>query len=166
VLKPDISPDSFFGRAVLGRVVRHTVDIKAEPNYRDGQRLAVAAVDLGGVRALMMAPLLRDEDVIGVFAVFRQEVRPFSDKQIALLQNFAGQAVIAMENARLLTETRDALEKQTAMAEILRVISASPTDVQPTFDAIAASAVRICDAANGGIFRFDGSLIHFAAHHG
>src|SRR5262249_53523491 len=116
---PDISPYSFFGRAVLGRVVRHTGDIRAEPNYRNGQRLAVAAADLGGVRALMMAPLLRDEDAIGIFALFRQEVQPFSEKQIALLQNFAAQAVIAMENARLITETREALEQQTAPPECL-----------------------------------------------
>src|SRR5262249_43729650 len=96
----------------------------------------------------------------------RKEVRPFADEEISLLRTFAAQAVIAMENARLLTETRGALEQQTATAEILRIISGSPTDLQPTFDAIAANATILSGADAGGVFRFDGSLIHFVAHHG
>jgi len=116
---PDVGPDTFFGRAVIGRAVLHTADMREEPAYHNGQPLTLAAVDNAGVRALLMAPLLKDDGVLGVFAIFRREPRPFSNKQIALLQNFAVQAVIAMENARLLTETREALEQQTATAEVL-----------------------------------------------
>jgi GAF domain-containing protein len=97
---PGVGPDTFFGRAVLGRSIVHTADMMSEAAYRNGQALAVAAVDNAGVRALLMAPLVKDDAVIGVFAIFRRQARAFSDKQIALLQNFAAQAVIAMENAR------------------------------------------------------------------
>jgi len=109
---PSMGPDTFFGRAILERSIRHTPDMRHEPAYREGQPLAVTAADAAGVRALLMAPLLKDDKVLGVFAIFRREAGPFSEKQIALLQNFAAQAVIAMENARLLTETRKALEQQ------------------------------------------------------
>ena len=116
-------------------------------------------VDRGGYRSLLNVALRKEGALLGSIDIYRQEVRPFSGKHIALLQNFAAQAVIAMENGRLLTETREALERQTATAEILRVISSSPTDVQPTFDAIAQCAIRICGAVSGGVFRFDGSQI-------
>jgi signal transduction histidine kinase len=152
---PGVGPETFFGRAILGRTLLHSADMRTEEAYRSQQPLALTAVNVAGVRALLMAPLVKDDRVLGVFAIFRREVRPFTDKQIALLQNFAAQAVIAMENARLITETREALERQTATAEILRVISASPTDLQPTFDAIATNATILSGAhkradANGG----------------
>jgi GAF domain-containing protein len=114
--------------------------------------------------------MLKENELIGWFTIYRQEVRPFSDKQIELVQNFAAQAVIAIENARLLSELRqrtaeltDSLEQQTATSEVLQVVSRSPADVQPVFAAMLESAVRICDAGTGGLYRWDGDALHLLA---
>src|SRR5262249_39880733 len=124
-----------------------------------------------GLRTVLSVPLLREEEAIGALAVRRAEVQPFTEKQIELAETFADQAVIAIENVRLFEaeqqrrrELSEALEQQTAASEVLGVISRSPTDVQPTFEAIAGSARRLCDAANAMVFRFDGELIHLAAY--
>jgi GAF domain-containing protein len=147
-----------------GHSVSHVADVREMAAYQIP--LGRARLDARHVRSWLGVALRKDGALLGVINVHRREVRPFSEKQIGLLQNFAAQAVIAMENARLLTETREALEKQTATAEILSVISSSPTDVQPTFEAIAARAAFLCDAVNAAVFRFDGSLIHMGAMYG
>src|SRR5499425_1463912 len=104
--------------------------------------------------------------LIGVIGIFRQEVPPSTEKQIELVTNFARQAVIAIENTRLLNELRESLQQQTATAEILRIISSSPTDVQPVFDTIVRNFVSLCGSIFGAIYTFDGELVHFAGAHG
>jgi PAS domain S-box-containing protein len=163
---PSFGPGSGPASLLDGAQFIHITDLAVSEAYLAGEPNRRAIVDLGGARSAMVVPLRKDGALLGFIMFYRKEVRPFADKQIALLQNFAGQAVIAIENTRLLTETREALERQTATAEILQVISSSPTDVQPTFNAIAAAATTLTGASSGGVFRYDGSLIHFVAHHG
>jgi GAF domain-containing protein len=161
------------GRAIVDRAVVHISDIRNDPDY-----VAKAPVSALGYRTALAVPLLKEGSPIGVFVMWRREVRPFTDEQIELVRTFADQAVIAIENVRLFTELQqknealskahsevsESLEQQTATSDILRVISQSPTDVQPTFEAIARSARRLCEAAHGMVFRFDGALIHLTAH--
>src|SRR5262249_8756786 len=151
-----------FGRAVLTRSFIHSVDIAAEEPFRRGVPLPVAAVQLGGIRAALFVPLVKGSAVPGVFSIFRKEVQPFTEKQIALLESFAAQAVIAIENARLITETREALDRQTATAEVLQVINASPGDLAPVFDAMLERATALCEAKFGLLWFYDGSAFTLA----
>ena len=143
---PPIDP---LGRLIATLQLVHVVDVKEEPAYLTNFPPIVELVELGGARSLLLVPMLREKSLVGVIAIFRQTVHAFSDKQIDLVTSFGSQAVIAIENARLLNETKEALERQTATADILRVISQSPTDVRPVFDAIVLTAVRLfrCDLA-------------------
>src|SRR5215467_9953108 len=163
------------GRAALERQTIHIEDALSEPEYTFGVQHLVDPI-----RSVVAIPMVRAGALLGVITIHRYEVRPFTDKQIALLQTFADQAVIAIENARLLSELHqknealtqahaqvtESLEQQTATSEILRVISSSPTDVQPVFEAIAVSAARLCAADDGTIFRVDGEKLVLVAHEG
>ncbi len=149
-------------RAILTRSVVAIPDVFSDKDYDHEMGARSIA---GGFRSVLAIPLMRDGNAIGGIAVGRPEPGPFPDKQVALLQTFADQAVIAIENVRLFNETKETLERQTATAEILKVISSSPTDTQPIFDAIVQSAVRLCDAVYSAAVRLEGGLIHLVAHH-
>ena len=152
----------------LDRVVRtkrlvHIADITKEGAYLRGDPTFTSAAKLGGYRTLLSVPMLQNGQLYGTIAMQRQEVRPFTDKQIALVQNFAAQAVIAIENTRLLNELRESLQQQTATADVLKVISSSPGALEPVFNAMLESSVRICEAKFGQLYRFDGRAFHLAA---
>jgi GAF domain-containing protein len=156
-------PTSAFGRMVRTKEVVHVADLLADPRYAEREPEVVTGVELGGIRTLLIVPMLKEKDLIGALTIYRQEVRPFTDKQIELVKNFAAQAVIAIENTRLLNELRESLQQQTATADVLGVISRSSGDLALVFETILANATRICEAKFGTMFLFEGGAFRVVA---
>ena len=152
---------------VAHKAAFHSADMATHPGYIDrSDPAAIAAVELGGARTILAIPMLKENELIGSFSVYRQEVRPFTDKQIALVQNFAAQAVIAIENTRLLNELRESLQQQTATADVLKVISSSRGELEPVFKALLENGARLCGASYGGMWLREADAFRCVAVHG
>src|SRR5262249_46219339 len=152
---------STFEQLVRTKQVIHLADASEQRQFFSNN-----AAKLGGARTYLAVPMLKEQELIGAFAIYRQEVRPFTDKQIALVQNFANQAVVAIENTRLLNELRESLQQQTATSEVLRVVSSSPGDLRPVFQALLENATRVCASNFGTMYLREGDAFRTVAMHG
>ena len=159
-------PRTALGRVAVTKQAVHIADVTAEPAYVEGEPIFVAAVNLGQFRTILNVPMLRENELVGCFAIYRQEVLPFSDKQVALVQNFAAQAVIAIENTRLLGELRESLQQQTATADVLKVISRATFDLQTVLQTLVEAAAKLCGADQGTIAREQDGVFVRAASYG
>ena len=165
--EPLVRPEqgNVLGRLRSSKSVVHIPDVTADQGYIERQPRFVTAVELGGFRAMLVVPMLKDGNLIGAIIIYRQETGTFTDKQIGLVQNFAAQAVIAIDNTRLLSELRESLQQQTATSEVLQVISSSAGEIEPVFNSILDNAVRICSARFGNLALFEDGKMRVAALH-
>ena len=166
-------PDVPLARCARTRAAVQVADMRQEPAYLEGEPWMVAGVDAAQLRSIVVVPMLKGDDLLGAIAIYRTEVRPFTNKQVELLTNFAAQAVIAIENTRLLNELRrrtddlsEALEQQTATSEVLKVISSSPGELEPVFNTMLENAIRLCEASYGNMWLCEGEDFRTAARHG
>src|SRR5262249_22441093 len=153
-------------RVAKTRKTAQVADLSKDQGYRDRSPLQVAAVELAGIRTLVVVPMLKESIMVGAIAIYRRGVRPFTDKEFVLLETFAAQAVTASENPRLLNELRESLQQQTATADVLKVISRSTFDLQRVLDTLVESVTRLCEAKDALIFLRDGDLFRVAARYG